>query len=334
MLWLIPRLFPDPRLLEVAAHGLTLPGLQALLARGTPTAETATGTEAALARALGIGRQQDWPLAPITLEADGGTAGEDYWLRADPVHLHLMRDRIVLAGLPLTDLMQADADQLTRDISRHFGQDFPLEAPHPERWYLRFPLPLQLSTTSPSLAAGCAIDTVMPQGKDAAALRVRLNEIQMLLHDHPVNQAREARGALPVNSLWLWGGGVLPPPPDKPVPPVYARSEIAHAIARHSSAETTVLPAALSPDVLGRPGVLLLDALDMPAAFGDMLGWREALRQLENHWFAPLVKALPKLGRQGVHLLDPVSGRGVMLHRLDALKFWRRPKALASGLGE
>ena len=29
----------------------------------------------------------------------------------------------------------------------------------------------------------------------------------MLLHDHPVNEARAARGVPIVNSLWLWGNG-------------------------------------------------------------------------------------------------------------------------------
>ena len=29
----------------------------------------------------------------------------------------------------------------------------------------------------------------------------------MLLHAHPVNEAREARGELPINSLRLWGAG-------------------------------------------------------------------------------------------------------------------------------
>ena len=29
----------------------------------------------------------------------------------------------------------------------------------------------------------------------------------MLLHDHPVNIAREARGCLPVTGVWFWGGG-------------------------------------------------------------------------------------------------------------------------------
>ena len=40
--------------------------------------------------------------------------------------------------------------------------------------------------------------------------RKLLNEAQILLHAHPINQARESRGQPRVNSLWPWGGGSLP----------------------------------------------------------------------------------------------------------------------------
>ena len=76
MLFLIPHLFPTKRLLEVAVQGLRLPALETLVTRGTLQPCTADGVEAALCEGLGIPRQQDWPLAPITLEADGGMAGD------------------------------------------------------------------------------------------------------------------------------------------------------------------------------------------------------------------------------------------------------------------
>ena len=38
-------------------------------------------------------------------------------------------------------------------------------------------------------------------------LRRLQNEAQMVLHAHPVNEARAAQRALVVNSLWLWGAG-------------------------------------------------------------------------------------------------------------------------------
>jgi hypothetical protein len=47
-------------------------------------------------------------------------------------------------------------------------------------------------------------------GSDPAARRVRRlqAEVQMLLHTHPINEQRQARGLLPVNSFWLSGCGV------------------------------------------------------------------------------------------------------------------------------
>jgi hypothetical protein len=41
--------------------------------------------------------------------------------------------------------------------------------------------------------------------------------MQMLLYTHPVNEARAARGVLPVNSFWLSGTGTLPTAPITPV---------------------------------------------------------------------------------------------------------------------
>ena len=41
-----------------------------------------------------------------------------------------------------------------------------------------------------------------------------LNEIQMFMHQHEVNQRRIQRGLVPINSLWFWGGGHRLPTPD------------------------------------------------------------------------------------------------------------------------
>ena len=38
-------------------------------------------------------------------------------------------------------------------------------------------------------------------------MRALVNELQMLLHEHPVNEQRAAHGQPTVNSVWLWGAG-------------------------------------------------------------------------------------------------------------------------------
>src|SRR3569833_2484811 len=83
MLFLIPHLFPSARLLETATQDLLLPALQTLLARGTRQSSPAEGMEAVLCEALGNARRQDWPVAPISLEADGNITSEANRLRAD-----------------------------------------------------------------------------------------------------------------------------------------------------------------------------------------------------------------------------------------------------------
>lgn len=332
MLLLIPHLFPPARLLQTAAQNLRLPALETLLARGTRLTCPAEGVEAALCEALGIMRQQDWPLAPITLEADGGTAGNAYWLRADPVHLRVMRDRIVLADRGALDLSRPEAEALAAAIGQHFGDALRPLPLHPQRWYLcpsgHLPLaqPPRLTTTPFSLAAGCDIDPLLPQGEDARTFRSLLNEVQMLLHDHPVNQAREARGALPVNALWLWGGGVRPAVPATRMT-LCAQDDAVLALAKFSRARVLPLPPRLQASLLESADVVVIDALTTAGETGDPYGWREAIRGLEQSGFAPLLGALRMASLRRVRILDPVNGAALELRRGDVWKLWRRPRS-------
>ena len=331
MLLLVPYLFPTAHLLSAAAPDLRLPALQTLLARGSRQSGAAGCVEAALCEALAIARQQDWPIAPITLAADGGAAGDAYWLRADPVHLRVMRDRIMLADSAAIDLTREEADALALTIGQHFGDDLKPLPLHPRRWYLRYARAPQLVTTPLSAAVGRDIDPLLPQGADAMRLRAELNELQMLLHVHPVNQAREARGELPVNSLWLWGGGHPPAVGPAPVA-IYTGDFEAQAVGAFCSARVDALPARLDEKLLETDGIVLLDALTAAGQVGDAYGWREAMRGLEQDWFAPLLGALRKIGPQGLRLLDPVSGKALFLHSHDAWKLWRRRQHLISAL--
>ena len=332
MQFLIPHLFPTARLLEAAARDLHLPALQTLLARGCRHTCSAEGTEAAVCAALGIDRQQDWPLAPITLEADGGVAGDAYWLRVDPVHLRVMRDRIVLADSSMLELTGREADALAAAIGRHFGETLCPLPLHPTRWYQRLDRAPRLTTMPPSVAAGCDIDPLLPQGADAMRFRSQLNELQMLLHEHPVNLAREARGELAVNSVWLWGGGTRPAAPvQRSI--LYARDATAHALGAFCNAQVRPLPEHLEKSLLDAESIVVLDGLTPAGQNGDPYGWREALRTLEADWFAPLLATLRWRSCAEVRLADPVSGKALRLRRTDVWKIWRRPRSLMSMLG-
>ena len=323
MLLLVPHLFPSPRLLEVASQNLRLPALETVLARGSRQAFAGEGSEAALCQALGIDRQQDWPLAPIALQADGGDPGTDYWLRADPVHLGVMRDRIVLADSQTLELDRAEADSLVTSIRAHFGDSFAPLALQPRRWYLRLPQAPRLCTTPLSCATGRDIDPLLPRGDDASRFRALFNEMQMLLHDHPVNLRREARGQLPVNSLWLWGGGVLPKARPSGKLKVAADHPDALALISFAGAARVSGDAHLDRD---RPDVVLLETLDAAGQSGDAFGWREGVRAIDK-----MLQGLLQDGRSFT-LADPLRGRACAWRRACRFKLWRPPRHLTDAL--
>lgn len=323
---IVPYLFPSARLLEAAAQDLRLPALETLLARGRLGACPAEGVEVQICAALGIPRHQDYPIAPITLQYDGGDAGPHYWLRTDPVHLRVMRDRIVLADSGTLGLSQPEADALARSIHTHFGDAFNPQPLHPTRWYMRFDQAPRLRTTPLSVAVGCDIDPLLPQGEDAMLYRSQLNELQMLLFEHPVNQAREARGDLPVNSLWLWGGGCLPEVPT-PAVALYSGDAEVQALGRFCGVETAAKPRLFSAALFDQNKLIVLDPLKEAGQYGDAFGWREAISALERDWFVPLLRHL-RWHPAMVRLTDPVNGKNIEINQLDRWRVWRRPRAL------
>jgi hypothetical protein len=329
MLFLIPHLFPPSRLLNTAVQDLRLPALETLLVRGTIGSCPDEGVEAALCEAMGIPRQQDWPLAPVTLEADGGLAEDTYWLRADPVHLRMMRDRIVLTDSKSLHLSEQEAAALATAIGQHFGDAFNPIPLHPQRWYVPFSCPPRLTTTPPSVATGRVIDPLLPHGDDAVRFRTLVNELQMLLFAHPVNQVREAHGGLTVNSLWLWGGGTKPATPVTRIP-IYARDNEARALGAFCRTPVRAPPPHLGKAMLESEGAMLLDDLTQGGQDGDAFGWRDAIRRLENNWFMPMLGSLRTMSPAGLHLLDPVNGKALHLQRMDGWKVWKRTRSLAS----
>jgi hypothetical protein len=62
----------------------------------------------------------------------------------------------------------------------------------------------------PVEALGADVFANLPDGPEGRRWRALLNEAQIMLHNHPRNAERIAAGLLPVNSLWFWGGGILP----------------------------------------------------------------------------------------------------------------------------
>lgn len=153
-----------------------------------------------------------WPMAAITRQADQGDATGRGWLRADPVFIRpeMMGARLMAWGN--LGLSAEEAEGFLQPLRPVFGDaGFPISATAPERWYLELPPDTRLPDFPlPIDALGGDMLAYLPEGNDARRWRSLANEAQVILHNHPRNQARISAGMPPVNSLWFWGGGRLP----------------------------------------------------------------------------------------------------------------------------
>lgn len=303
--------------------------LDRLLSRSKQQSVAYRGMEAALCQLFGVPADADLPVAPLSWLADSGQPPTHYLLRADPVHLRADQSRLRLFEAHSFFITRDEADALVASINAfNVAQDWMLDAPHPQRWYWSLPLAPDLHTTPPAQAAGQDIDALLPHGQDAGHWAAVLNELQMLLHEHPVNQAREQRGEPTINSLWLWGGGVLPLSAQAQADVVYADDALALGLARYSGVTGHAVPEYLG-DLLsdngGRQRLLVLDALTWPAHYNDIEGWLAQLGQMEKIWFMPLLIALNS-GRIGSLIIEACNGRCYRTDRKWQRAFWKRER--------
>ena len=305
-----------------------LPALATLLGRGCLERHPPLPLEHWLGKAFGI-HTEETPFGALRLLGDGLDPGADAWLCADPVHLRFSRDTLVVGGATELDLAQHEATQLVAELNAHLAEFGEFIAPHPRRWYLRLKRPPHLSTHTLSTVTGRTIEPFLPQGDDARAWRRFINEAQVLLHNHPLNTAREAAGQPMANSLWPWGAGYLPAGAVAPARQVYAGQPLAHGLAKLAGVPAAATPARAEDAVLH--SLTFLETLGEAAQRLDGGAWRRGLEELEARWFAPSLAALRARRIHGLHLtaLGDDAVADITLDAGDLWRFWRRPKALA-----
>ncbi len=255
---------------DASAHtlrDLSLPNLGQLLSvlqAGAPDIEDEYALspphERALAHAHGWrGSDGRWPWAALHAKADDIDTGTQPCGQLTPVHWHVGREHITLADPAALALSADESRALFAAVQPLFDDDrCTLSWAAPLRWYLLHPYLADLPCASIDRVIGRNVDLWLRGDPKASAdqlartrwVRRLQNEVQMLLHQHPVNDAREARGALPVNSFWLSGCGP----------------------AQSATADVTVD-----------------DRLREPLLAEDWAGWADAWRALDADVLKPLV---------------------------------------------
>lgn len=253
------------------------------------------------------------PAAALTRQLLAGDAGDDLWLSADPcwVQPEMNGARLLACGAMGLDTEIAQA--LAAPLKPVFGDSgMRLEVSSPDRWHVRLPPGTPLPDfAAPEQALGEDLFQHLPEGPQGKRWRLLLNEVQVLLHQHPANAQRRRDGQPPINSLWFWGGGALPSRLTTAVLGVVSNDLLLQALAARAGIvdqpRGEVLTAALAH---AKPG-WLVDLQDLPA---DQIQTQE--------W-----SALDALIRRQKVLLAFASGERWLSRPRHRLRFWRRSEA-------
>ncbi|MDZ7736772.1 MAG: hypothetical protein U5P41_12255 [Gammaproteobacteria bacterium] len=279
---------------------------------------------------MNIADDADQPIAPLGYFAESG-AGTEYCLRADPVHLSASGEGVVLLDNFMIGLQAQEAGDIAVDLQPYLDEvGGRLYTPHPGRWYITFAEPPRIQTTPLPQVLGRDVSTALPAGPDRTRWRQLFNELQMVLHTSAVNEKREKRGMLAVNSLWFWGLGTLPPKGHAEFDACFSDDPFVRGLAVLHDIPAAPLPvsAAELREQAGAAEHILVsdDRARQYQSYGDAPGWLGYVMALESDWLQPLDSALRR-GR--LNRLELSTG-GMMFsyRRRHQWRLWRRESLL------
>lgn len=206
-----------------ALSTLQLPNLERLLARLDPVRRDegdelslSPPHERALAHAWGWPTAGDGllPFAAQSARHDKLPVqeGDEGWALLSPAHWHVGTEQISLGDPAALGLDEALSRLLFEALAPLFSEDgWQLLWGAPSRWYARHASLATLPSASLDRVIGRNVDLWLGNHPGARLVRRLQAEAQMLLHQFPLNEGREAEGLLPVNSFWLSGTGATQP---------------------------------------------------------------------------------------------------------------------------
>ena len=273
----------------------------------------------ALLDALGIEDHARYPSAAVTRTGDIAEPARDFWLHLQPMHFVAGLDRltaVVLHGS--TGVARAELAELEPTIGAHLrATGMQLVTTSRGDWLARSDRALDVQAATPETAAATPLEQAMPRGGAAPGLRRLMTELQMLLHEHPVNIERARRGVPEINAVWFHGPGELRDLQRYALPQAFGDDLYLRGIYRLNDGDVTAAP----PHAQALLARLRSRAVAVVAA--------DDLDALEAAWIAPLARALAAGALARLEIV--VDSCAVTVARPSLLKFWRGQRAPAEG---
>lgn len=336
---LLPFGLPPAEMAPDLMRGLIAPALATLMARTKSFTQESSDSfshalphESWLARQFGLTenppRDTSPPIAIAMMKALGLKPLAGVWFMLNPVHIHIARDHLVLTDrrqLQLSEVESRALFETAQPLFEEAGKTLMYGDVH--NWFMRAVDWHGLQTSTPDAACGHNIDIWMPKGSAARDWRKLQNEVQMHWHTHPINAARENRGAKPVNSLWLWACASM----TMEVAPCYYQEvfNLSDWMRGLRQFPLRQMQECSPSDVIAAAperGLLILDKLIEPALSGDWSSWLERFHSIDDEWLTPLLAALQskKLDQLSLILTHNAARAEFIVSKNSLRKFWAR----------
>ena len=276
--------------------------------------------------------QHDLPIASISRLIDSNQYPDGIWLRADPVHINADGNRLTLTDSTEFTLTQHDALEFAAEINNLLKPyNLELEVPCPTRWYLRFNEDFKLKTTPIDSVVGQDIFPYMPRADDRINLVQLINDIQMTLHNLPINVKREQEKKIPINSVWFWGYGELPNILERNWSFVFSDESLAEGLSMLSATPFSKLPKEFN-DISNKKSdyinLIVINEFNKFRHYYEFDEWVEMLMCYEMNWFSPLHEALKTKDIDELKIETDINS--ITINQSSKYKFWKRKKIFIS----
>lgn len=161
-------------------------------------------------------------LAALRMWGQTGERPQQWLAAADPVYLEAMLDHVRVHALLDGDMSGDDRRNLVAYLNQESAGNSRIFVEIDARIYLQGGNAFETSSCNSQLIDGHAPDKFLPLGTASREHDRLTGEMQLLLHESPFKLGREEQGLMPVNSMWLWGGGTAPPRGNRPLPELLA----------------------------------------------------------------------------------------------------------------
>ena len=308
----------------------SFPALEQVLSRGRACPVKSATANHLRSDFFGLESDKALPVAALTHVSDRKKTLKDdyYWLRCDPVTMRADMTKVFMTGHGIADLDPDERNEIENCVRAVLmEEELDLHTDHPERWCIALKEPLLFEFTPLDNALGRDVADTLPTHSEARSWRRILNEIQVALHNCPINIQRRQSGKQEINSVWFWGGGFIPRATSNGLfDTVYSNHPVTRGLAIINDSRLKKQSKASLGNLRRDERSVLVDWVTA-SQYAE-----EGLEELEA-----LVKPLLKPAGSGEisFTLFDGSGEGWLYDRSARLRFWRRKAqlgvALASG---